>query len=82
MCILNNELFMIRSTLIDLNPVELNYYPFTVSLDKCSGSCNAAGDLSTKICVLSKTKDINAKVFNMVPRINETKILIKHISFD
>ena len=28
--------------LIYLNPVELNYFPFIISLDKCSGSCNAA----------------------------------------
>ena len=32
---LNNEPSMIRSTLIDLNPVELNYYPFMISPDEC-----------------------------------------------
>ena len=37
---------MIRSTLIDLNPIELNYYPFITSSDKCKGSCNV---LSPKI---------------------------------
>ena len=37
-------------TLIDLNPAELNYYPFMISLDKCSGSFNAVDDLSTTIC--------------------------------
>ena len=73
---------MIRPTLIDLNPAELNYYEFMVSLDKCSGHCNAAADLSTKICVPSKTKVINIKVFNMIIRIDEAKTLIKHISFD
>ena len=39
---LNNESCMIRPFLIDLNPVELKYYPFMISLDKCSGSCNSA----------------------------------------
>ena len=29
---------MIRLTLIDLNPAELNYYPFMISLDKCNGT--------------------------------------------
>ena len=33
---LNNEACMIRPFLIDLNPVELKYYPFMISLDKCS----------------------------------------------
>ena len=41
----------IRPTLIDLNPIELNHYPFMISLDECNGSWNAVNDLSTKICV-------------------------------
>ena len=40
---------MTRPAVIDLNPAELNYYPFVVSLDKCSRICNAIDDLSTKI---------------------------------
>ena len=47
---------MVRTTLIDLNPVGLKCYPSMVSLDKCSGSCNSGNDASTKICVLSKTR--------------------------
>ena len=39
---------MVRPTLIDLNPVEFECYPFIISSDKCNGSCN---DLSPKICV-------------------------------
>ena len=54
---------MIRPTLIDLNPVEFNYYQFMISLDKCNESCNAVDDLSTKISVPSETKDINVEVF-------------------
>ena len=73
---------MIRPTLIDLNPVEFNYYPFMVSLDKYSRSCNAADDLSTKICIPSKTKDVNVKAFNTITRTNEAKIMVKHISWD
>ena len=72
---------MARSTLINLNPIELNYYPFMISLDKCNGSCNVY-DLSTQICVLSKTKNAHVKVFNMITRIYETKTLVKHISCD
>ena len=41
---------MARPTLIDLNPVDLNYYPFMNSLDKCSGCCNAVYDLFMKVC--------------------------------
>ena len=35
---LNYEVCMIRPTLIDMNSVELKYYPFVVSLNKCTGS--------------------------------------------
>ena len=64
---------MVRPTIIDLNPVELKYYPFMISFDNCSRSCNSFNDLSSKICVLSKTEDINRKVFNMVINRNEAK---------
>ena len=36
--------------------LELNYYPFMISLDKCKGNCNLADDLSTKIFVPNKKK--------------------------
>ena len=35
---------MVRPTL-DLNFIELNHYPFMISLDTCNGSCNAVDDL-------------------------------------
>ena len=74
---LNDEPCMIRSTFIDLNPVELKYYPFMISLDKCTGSCNI---LSLKIYVPKETKHINAKAFNMIIKMNEAKFFMKHIS--
>ena len=55
---------MIRPAFIDLNPVKLNYYQFMSKIDKCNGSCNVVDDLSTKIYLLSETKDVNVKVFN------------------
>ena len=79
---LNNELCMIKSFLIDLNPVGLKYYTFMISLDKCSGSCNSVDNLSPKICVPSKTKYLNVKVFNMITNKSEAKTMVKHISCD
>ena len=72
---LNNEPSMVRPTLIDQNPVELKYYSWLIQI-KCSGICNATNDLSTKICVPSKTKDVNVEVFNIITRINEAKKLV------
>ena len=44
---LNGEPCMVRPTIIDMNPVELKYYPFMISLNKCSGSCNV---ISKNMC--------------------------------
>ena len=37
---LNDKPCIVRPTLINLNSVEVKYYPFMISLDKCSESCN------------------------------------------
>ena len=52
---LNDEPCTVRPTLIDMNLIELKYYPFMISLNKCTGSCNV---LSPKICLQNETKDI------------------------
>ena len=52
---LDDELCMIRPTLISSNTIELKYYPLMISLDKCNGSCNV---LSPRIYVLKKDKNI------------------------
>ena len=53
---LNSEKCMIGSTVVDLNPDEVNYHKFMISLDFCNRSCNVFDDLSTKICVPSEAK--------------------------
>ena len=59
---------------------ELHYYPFAVKLDRSVGSCNTLNDLSYKLYVPKKSKDLNIHVFNMITGINESKILTKDIS--
>ena len=50
---LNDKQFMARPTIIDLNPVELKYHPFMISLDKCTGICDVS---LLKIIVPKETK--------------------------
>ena len=38
---LNDKTCVARFTLVNLNPIELNYYLFIIGLDKCNKSCNA-----------------------------------------
>ena len=62
---LSNQKCKIQPTLINLHPNEysqkFHYYPFTVKLDRCVGSCNTLIDLSNKVCVPNKTEDLNLK---------------------
>ena len=51
----DNEPCMIRHFFIDVNPVELKYYPFMISLGKCSGSCNSVNDLCSIVIERAKT---------------------------
>ena len=62
---LSDEPCMVRPTPIDMNPVKLKYYPFMISLNECTGSCNV---LSPNICVPKETKYINVKAFNMITK--------------
>ena len=75
---------MIQPALINLHPNEYNqeflYYPFLVKLDRCVGSCNTLNDLFSKVCIPSKTEDLNLSIFNMITGINESKTLTKHTS--
>ena len=65
--------------LIDLNLIELKYYPFMISLDTCNGSCNV---ISPKICVPRKKKNINVKAFNRMTNKDEAEAMTEHISCD
>ena len=65
---LSDKLCMVRPTIIDMNPVEPNYYPFMISLNKCTRSCNV---LSPKIRVPKETKHIYVKAFNMITNKDE-----------
>ena len=70
---------MVRPTAIDLNPVELKYYPCMISLDKCTGSCNV---LSPKTQLPKETKNINVKAFNILTNKKEAKTMTKQVSCD
>ena len=75
---------MAHPTLITLHPnkcgEESHYYPFADKLDRCVGSCNTLNDLFSKVCVPSKTEDLNLSAFNMIAGINELQELQENIN--
>ena len=60
--------------------MNFHYYLFAVKLNRCFRSYNTLNDLSIKVYVPNKTKELNLSVFNMVTGINEMKILTKCVS--
>ena len=68
--LLVNQKCMTQLTLINSYPneysQEIHYYPFTVKLDRCVGSCNTLNNLSNKVCVPNKTEDLNLSMFNII----------------
>ena len=74
---LSYEPCMVRPTFIDMNPVELKYYPFVIGLNKCTGSCNV---LSRKVCVPRETENVNIEAFNLITLKKQAKTMTEHIS--
>ena len=68
---------MIQPALISLHSNEysheFHYYPLSVNLDRCFGSCNTRNDLSNKVCIPNKIEDLNLSVFKMITGINDSE---------
>ena len=81
---LSNQKHITQATVINFYPNEYSQhfynYPFAVKLDRYVGSSTTLNYLSNKVCVPSKTEDLNLCVFNMFTGINAPKTLTKHIS--
>ena len=56
---------------------EPTFYPYSIEVNKCSGSCNNINDPYSKLSVPDVIKNINIKVFNLLSRTNE----IRHIEW-
>ena len=54
------------------------FYPYSIKVNKCSGSCGSINNPYTKLCVPDIIKNTTVKVFNLMSRINETRQIIWH----
>ena len=52
------------------------FYPYSIKVNKCSGSCSNINDPYAKLCVPDIIKNINVNIFNLMSRINETTQII------
>ena len=74
----NNQACKVRPEVINLNSNEPMFYPFSITTNKCSSSCNSINDPYAKICVPDAVKNLNVKEFNLMSRANETGYIKRH----
>ena len=66
------------SEIVNVNSDEPVFYPSSVKINKCSGSCNNINYLYAKKCISDVVQDINVKVYNLISRSNETRHIKQH----
>ena len=63
----------VRPEIVIVNSDEPIFYPFSIKTSKCSGSCNNINDPYAQMFVPNVVKNLNFKVYNLMPRTNETR---------
>ena len=75
---INNQECRTRQDVVNINSNQTLYYPYSILVNKCSGTCNNINYPFAKLCVPYVVKDINVKVFNLMSRTNETRYIGWH----
>ena len=70
---MKNQECKVRPEIVNINSNNPIFYPFSVKINKCSGSCDNINDPYARICVPDTIKDLNVKVFNLMSLTNETR---------
>ena len=78
---LNNQPRKVERTIVNINSDKTLFYPFTVGVNKCGGSCNTVDDGYAGARIPNKVKIMNVKVFNLMSSVNETKSLVRRESW-
>ena len=75
---LNNSECKKISKIIDINSNKSSFYPYSILVNKWSGSCKNINDPYAKLCVPDVAKYMNIKVLNLMSRSNETRHIEWH----
>ena len=70
---MNNQECRTRPEIININSNEPTFYPNSIEVNKCEGSCSNTNDPYAKLCVPDVVKNINITVFNLISRANERR---------
>ena len=70
---MSNQECRARSEIIGINSNEALFYPYSILVNKCSGSGNNINDPYAELCVPDVVKGLYVKVFNLMSRNNEAR---------
>ena len=74
---LKNLECIVRPKIVDINSYYHIFYPFSITISKCSGNCNI-NDQYAKICVPDTVKNLNVKAFNLMTLTNKMRHIKWH----
>ena len=78
---MKNQERKVRPKIVSVNSNEPLFYPYSIKVNKCSGSCNSINDPYAKLCVPDMVKNLNIKFFNLISMTNETSHIKWHETF-
>ena len=61
---MNNQECKVRPQIVNLNWMNLCFFPFSNETSKCSVSCNNINNPYPKLCVPNVARNLNVKVLN------------------
>ena len=68
-----NQECKVRLVIMNINGDGSSFYPYSIQINKSSGSCNNVNDPYAKLYVPDVIKDMNIEVFNLRSRSNKTR---------
>ena len=77
----DNQKCEVRPQIVSNNGNDPVFFRFSIKTNKCSGSCNNINNPQSKLCVSDIVKNLNVKVFNLIPKTNETRHIKWHKTF-
>ena len=75
---MNNQECRIRPEIINIKSNEPTFYPYSIKVNKYSGSCSNINDPYAKLCVPDVANNINVKVLNLMSITKKTRHIKWH----
>ena len=70
---MNNQVCKVRPQIVNVNSEKPVFFPLSIKISKCSGSCSNINDPYGKLCVPDIVKNLNDKVLNLMSIINDKR---------